>query len=287
MTTSQKPFDLVVLDLDGTILDKRFEGGFSPAVIETIAVVQAAGIPVTIATGRVLDYVRTAAELLAITHPVVTTQGAVVAHPISGEVIFQALLPEEMALQAAQWVDDSGRITAFYLSNGAGGAHIFQNREEHEPDHYDHWLGSPRQLQPLFTELLDDLRKGTAFKFIVYNALNDEPDLTPILQQEFGPALQITRTHELLVEGTAAGVDKGQGLRHLLAHLGIDPSRVMAIGDNDNDIPMLEVAGFSVAMGQAPEKVKAVADWIAPPIEEDGAAVALRKFVLGKMGTGD
>ena len=283
MTSSQRPFDLVVLDLDGTILDKQFEKGFSPAVIEAIAAVQAAGVPVTIATGRIFDYVRTVAEVLAITQPVVTTQGAVVAHPVSGEVIFEALLPETIAHQVARWVDESGRVTALYLNNGQGGASIYQNREELASHHYDHWFGTPRHLHASFSELLGREGAQPAFKFIVFNALADEEDLTPALQETF-PELHITRTHDLLVEGTAAEVDKGQGLLHLLEHLGIDPARVMAVGDNDNDIPMLEVAGFAVAMGQASPKVKAVADWVAPPIEEDGAAVALQRFVLEKMG---
>jgi Cof subfamily protein (haloacid dehalogenase superfamily) len=284
VTTLQRPFDLVVLDLDGTILDKRFENGFSPEVIATIAEVQAMGIPVTIATGRIFDYVRATAQFLAITLPVVTTQGAIVAHPITGEVICETLLPIDTAHQVARWIDESRCVTAFYLSNGQGGAHIYQNREDLDaPGHdYDHLFGYPRQMQPLFAELLAEGSPHTALKFIIFNELGRERDLVPLLEEQFGATLHVTRTHNLLVEGTAPGVDKGQGLRRLLEHLDIDPARVMAVGDNENDIPILEMVGFSVAMGQASDKVKAVADWIAPPLEEDGAAVAMRKFVLGQ-----
>jgi hydroxymethylpyrimidine pyrophosphatase-like HAD family hydrolase len=63
--------------------------------------------------------------------------------------------------------------------------------------------------------------------------------------------------------------------------LGVDPQRVLAIGDNDNDIPLLEAVGFGVAMGESSPGLRAVADWIAPPIEGDGAAVALEQWVLG------
>ncbi|MFN3333312.1 MAG: HAD family hydrolase, partial [Caldilinea sp.] len=79
---------------------------------------------------------------------------------------------------------------------------------------------------------------------------------------------------------TAPGVDKGSGLRRLCNLLGVDIRRVMAIGDSDNDIPMLEAAGFAVAMGNAGEHVKAIADWVAPTIDEDGAAVALQRWIL-------
>jgi hydroxymethylpyrimidine pyrophosphatase-like HAD family hydrolase len=66
--------------------------------------------------------------------------------------------------------------------------------------------------------------------------------------------------------------------------MGVDPQRVLAIGDSENDIPMLQAAGFGVAMGNAIAPLKAIADWVAPPIEEDGAAVALRRWVLGEDG---
>ena len=55
---------------------------------------------------------------------------------------------------------------------------------------------------------------------------------------------------------------------------------VLAIGDSDNDIPMLRAAGFGIAMGNAAPHVKAVARWVAPAIEEDGAAVALQRWIL-------
>ncbi|MEZ4633961.1 MAG: HAD hydrolase family protein [Caldilineaceae bacterium] len=162
MSQPSRPFDLVALDLDGTILDKRFESGFSPNVVETIARVQAAGVPVTELPRRnVLGYVREAAQRLAIQLPVVTTQGAVVAHPRTGEVIFEALLPADLALAVAAWVDQSGPVTALYLSDGHGGAHIYQNREEDAPEFYDHWLGAPRQIHTGFHELL---RNGRAHR---------------------------------------------------------------------------------------------------------------------------
>lgn len=56
----------------------------------------------------------------------------------------------------------------------------------------------------------------------------------------------------------------------------------MTIGDNANDIEMVKYAGIGVAMGNGAEELKLCADWIAPPIEADGAAVALEKFILSR-----
>ena len=273
-------YDLVVLDLDGTILEKEFEGGYSPRVRQAIAAVQASGVPVTIATGRTLDFVRTQTPLLGITTPVVTTQGAVVGDPISGEVFYEADMPLDVARAVAAWADATRRVTIFYFSNRDGTTTLYQNREVWQPAIYDHWFGMPRRIQPSLSALLA-ASDHPPLKFISVNDASAEADLTPILQEQFGPTMLMTRTHALLIEGTAAGVDKGSGLLHLLERLQIAPQRVLAVGDNENDIPMLKIAGMGVAMGQATAKVKAAAQWIAPSIAQDGAAVAMEKFVLG------
>jgi Cof subfamily protein (haloacid dehalogenase superfamily) len=278
-------YDLVVLDLDGTILEKDFPGGYTQRVRQTIAAVQAMGVPVTIATGRTLDYVRTQTPLLGITTPVVTTQGAVVGDPVSGEIFFEADMPLDVARAMAAWADATGRVTIFYFSNRDGTTTLYQNREVWAPEVYDHWFGTPRRIQPNLSALLA-ASDHPPLKFISVNDASAEPDLTPLLQEQFGPTMHMARTHALLIEGTAAGVDKGSGLLHLLEKLNIPPHRVLAVGDNENDIPMLKIAGMGVAMGQATDKVKAAAQWIAPSIIQDGAAVAMEKYVIRDWGLG-
>lgn len=78
----------------------------------------------------------------------------------------------------------------------------------------------------------------------------------------------------------AGGIDKGEGLRFLLNHLGISPEEVLAMGDGGSDIPLLQAAGIGVAMENATEGVKAAADFVTASCDEDGVAVALEKFVL-------
>lgn len=280
---SQRPFDLVVLDLDGTILDLYHHRPVSQAVQETLAAVQAAGIPVAIATGRTLDYVRANIAHLGITAPVVATQGAVIGDPQTGKILYEADIPLELARAAAAWLDSHPFITALYFLNPDGRMDIVQNRAGPEPDFYDHVFGRPRRFHPTFSDLLvdDDVRPPLKF-IIVEDAATEGVDLIGELRARFSPGLTITRTHPRLVEGTAQGVDKGAGVVRLCQLLGVDPARALAIGDSDNDIPILEAVGFGVAMGNASANLMAVADWVAPPIDEDGAAVALRRWVLGQ-----
>ena len=84
------------------------------------------------------------------------------------------------------------------------------------------------------------------------------------------------------IEINAAGVNKGRGLLELGVLLGIRREEIMVCGDGDNDVSMLEEAGFGVAMGNAEEQVKAVADYITCSNDDEGVARAIEKFVLGR-----
>jgi Cof subfamily protein (haloacid dehalogenase superfamily) len=280
--TAQRPFDLVILDLDGTILDLYHHRPISPIVCDTIAAVQRAGVPVSIGTGRTLDYVRTHVAHLGITTPVITTQGAVIGDPVSGQILAETHIPLDLARAAVAWIDAQPYITALYFTDGEGHTHIYQNRSGTMPDFYDHVFGLPRAYRDPFLPMLEQDDAHPPIKFIVVND-PAEGDIAPELHSRFSPGLTITRTHPILVEGTAEGVDKGRGLLRLCELLQIDPARVLAIGDSDNDIPLLATAGCGIAMGNATPGVLQVADWVAPPVEQDGCAVALQTFVLDAL----
>ncbi len=279
-----RPFDLVVLDLDGTILDLYRHAPISEAVASTIATVQAAGIPVTIATGRTLDYVRQHIVQLGITTPVVTTQGAVVGDPVTGQILRQTTIPLRLARQAIEWIDAQPYVTALYFNDDDGHIQIYQNRAGEDPEFLDHVFGFPRSIQTPFAPLLEAEAARSPLKFIVVEDRERYGvDLVAELKARFSPNLTITRTHPRLVEGTAHGIDKGLGVLHLCELLSINPQRVLAIGDSDNDIPMLEAVGFGVAMGNSTAGVVAAAQYTAPSVENDGVAVALQELVLSRL----
>jgi HAD superfamily hydrolase (TIGR01484 family) len=117
-------------------------------------------------------------------------------------------------------------------------------------------------------------------------ALSDDTEvidrLLGNLRQQFTPAeLYLTKSVATFFEATNPLVNKGTGVRYLAEELlKIDAANVMTIGDNFNDVEMLEYAGLGIAMGNAPADVQAVAQWVAPTVEQDGAAVAIEKFLL-------
>ena len=85
------------------------------------------------------------------------------------------------------------------------------------------------------------------------------------------------------VDFTRVGVDKGTAARALASMLGIEPGQMAAVGDSYNDLPMLRAAGLAIAMADAPEELKAVADHVCPSAEQDGLATAIDEFVLPAM----
>ncbi len=280
------PFDLVVLDLDGTVQDLFQAGVATPRVRAAIAAVQATNIPLTVGTGRTLDYVRTSAAYLNLTYPVITAHGGVVGDPRTGEIYAETSIPMAIAQEMAAWLDATQTITTLYINNAEGHTGLYQNRWAAEADDrmfHDHVFGTPRTLQPQFQPLFTPPHARPPMKFLSDNDPEREADILPTLVERFGDTLYITRSHPRLVEGMARGVNKGQGLLHLCELLQVDPGRVLAIGDNDNDIPLLQTAGFGVAMGNASPGLKAIADWVAPSIEEDGVAVALEHWLLAKL----
>lgn len=276
-------FDLVVLDLDGTIQDLFQAGVATPRVQAALAAVQAAGIPLTVATGRTLDYVRTHSAYLNLTYPVITTHGAVIGDPQTGKLYAEVTMPLAVAAEVAAWLDAARIVTTLYINDDQGHTHLYQNRPADDPtlqNFHDHVFGAPRTLYPDFQRLFNQPGARAPLKFLSDNDPVTATDIGPTLVARFGEALYITRSHPRLVEGMAQGVNKGQALCQLCALLQIDPQRTLAIGDNDNDIPLLQAAGYGVAMGNATPGLKAVANWVAPSIEEDGAAVALENLVL-------
>lgn len=117
-------------------------------------------------------------------------------------------------------------------------------------------------------------------------ALSDTAELVTemlkIFKDRYTPQqLYLTKSVATFFEATNPIANKGTAVKHLAENiLGFDRSQVLAIGDNFNDLEMIEYAGIGVAMGNSPEGLQPLADWVAPNVEDDGAAVAIEKFVL-------
>jgi hydroxymethylpyrimidine pyrophosphatase-like HAD family hydrolase len=102
--------------------------------------------------------------------------------------------------------------------------------------------------------------------------------LRPRLAERFGSRIYVARTLRTFLEVMAAGVSKGRGLALALEHRGLAPGGVIALGDEENDLPLFDAAGFSVAPANAKDKVREAADRVVGSNAEDGVAVFLEEF---------
>lgn len=268
-------YDLVVLDLDGTLLDPHREAPVRPAVRQAVLRTLERGVGVTLATGRTWDYAQTRICELGLSLPIVSSHGATLV-AADGTILHEERLEDALAERLARLCADLPQVFSFYFRHRHTSQLVIrQNRAIGPMEVYHHLLGSQTRVDP---DLLAYLADHQVLKFVVFD---QDPQATERWGAWAGPGAQVSRTHHLLVEGTAPGIDKGVGLRRLVDHLGLDPRRVLVVGDNYNDLPMFAVAGTSVAMGQSPAQVLAAADWIAPSFEEDGVAAALEHFIYG------
>lgn len=268
------PFALLALDLDGTTVNHDME--VSPRVLRAIRMAMDRGVLVTIATGRNVPSTRPFVEQFDVNAPVICQQGGVIYDYRSETALRRITLPhaltcELIALegQHPEWRAVMYQDDRIFVTDGEFFRHI------HSLVGFD-----PAVVHDLCAVL--DGRDADKVLFTVEP--EDAPRALAHLRALVGDRATVVQSHARFVEVNPLGADKGSALQWLAGRLGVPRERVMAIGDQGNDATMVAWAGFGVAMGNGNDATKAVADWIAPGIEEDGAAVAIERFVLSEGG---
>lgn len=265
---------LIALDIDGTLVNRELQ--FSPRVKDVIARALDRGLIVTLATGRGPSPTDYFAEQLGLTAPLVTLQGGVIYDHLRRQALHETRLTPDVI----PWIVGHARARGWHL-----------HFETTDLVYMPYGVETPDELAALFrvanlTRVKDFLSgmPEPPHKFIVSVRRPAERDgvlhTLQALVQADGLALDVFPSHPVLVEGLPAGVNKAAGLAWLAARLGVAREDVLAVGDNDNDILMLRWAGVGAAMGDGSPGALAAADWVAPGLDEDGAAAAIEKFAL-------
>ena len=249
MRQSPISYAALLVDLDGTLMSTDT---VSPRVAAAVGRV-AALIPVSIATGRRSSDVINYARRLELTAPQISNGGATLLDPASGNILWNRALPESRARQIVEWVD--ARAVNFIATHPCG--------DVTNPADIVHWDLTRISAMDLPESQADELAASFAAA----------PDLNVV-------KVYLHYNGWWAVDFTGAGVNKGAAAGQLAQLLAVEPSRFIAAGDSFNDLPMLEVAGLRIVMASAPPELKAIADYIAPAVEEDGLAVAIEELVL-------
>jgi hydroxymethylpyrimidine pyrophosphatase-like HAD family hydrolase len=270
--------ELVVLDIDGTILGRDHRRA-SDRVADAIHATVAKGVPVALCSGRPLTSIAKIAATLDLPGPHVAFDGALVGTP-GATPIYRLPLTHAAArglVVAARAID---LVVELYLPE----AHYVDAINEESVVH-----GQVIDVPPTawsLDEVLASSQEGDVVKGQVIG-IGDEgrAKIRSVEAQglplRFGWAKPPPGVGDRdYVNVTNPGVSKGVAVRELAAALGVPLERVMGVGDGPNDAPLLEVSGLAVAMGNAEEPLKRIADVVVPSVHEDGLAVALERYVL-------
>jgi len=262
---------LLALDLDGTLMDDDMVIR-SRRVRRAVAAAQRQGVVVTLATGRMFDFTLPFARELAITEPLICYQGGLIQAPDSDVPLYRAMMEPALVREVLELRAERGWHFVLYADGD-----VFLDERRHPDSFYHDMLG---QRLVWVEDLHVVLEQHEPVKFIIFVEPHEAEHVEAELRQKFENRMELARSHAHIVEGNPPGVSKGDALRRLAAHLGVSQVEVMAVGDQNNDASMIAWAGLGVAMGNGSSTVKAIADWIAPSVDKDGAAVAIERFIL-------
>ena len=265
---------IVSIDVDGTLHNSK--NSISPKTVETVKKAVKQGVQIVITTGRPFPGVVPILDELEITgddHYVITFNGGTV-QTASGKIISQTEMNRE----------DFDEL--FEFSKTQTGSH-FQLETNQFAETINHQINPFAQKENYLVNL--PLRVHDADKLpndlpLIKAMFNGESKQLDKIQANFPTKLQerinMLRGASYNLEFVSLETSKGNGLTMLAEKLGVDMQDTMAIGDQGNDLSMLQVAGIAVAMGNGIDQLKEIADFITEDNDNDGVAVALEKFVL-------
>ena len=272
------PIGLIALDLDGTLIGEDLV--LRPRTVAAIRAARERGVAVSIVTGRMTTSALPYARELGLVDPLVAYQGALVralpppgADPRLGRILAHRPLAPDAARDVIAWSKEVGlephvnHLERFVIQ-----------ADDPRAEDYSSFLGAR-------AEVVDDLRawlRGPVSKVISVAAASD-PIPESILaegRRRFAGRAAVTISHPRFLEFLAPGVSKLVGVRHLARRAGVPLGRVLAVGDQFNDLEMLAGAGHGAAMSGAPLGVRAAARYLAPPLADDGTAQLIELLVL-------
>lgn len=269
---------MIGLDLDGTLLTSRKELTENTKRVLKDAI--DAGIQVLVATGRPFTGIPKELQEFPGIHYALTSNGARVLNTDTGELLIEQLLPLESAKKALHIFQKYDTLSEVYF-DGQGYADQAKldnvGKYHHDPNMWN-YVRTTRKAVPDIWQVVAaenrDMDKVQALFADMDERAAAWKELSELKELELVGSLSYN------IEINAAGVNKGTALIALGKMLGIPRESIMACGDGDNDVYLMQEAGLGVAMSNAQDKVKTAADYITASNDEEGVARAIEKFAL-------
>lgn len=268
-------YNLLVVDLDGTLVSAH--GSISEADKKALTEVRAQGVIVALSTGRVIEACRNFIVELNLNGVHIFFDGALL-YDLNNRTIVEA---QPIPFETLKSAVDFARANAIYLELYTIDRYFVEEITWAEKIHRE-FFGLTATLADFDTTIRQE--KIIKCELMIHN---DEEDRKARLflgyfeGKLYGSAARTPAYPDMrFINVVVPTVSKGASLEKLASHLGFNMSQVMVIGDGTNDLPLLEKAGLKIAMGNAREELKAVADDITLSVDESGVAAAINKYLL-------
>jgi Cof subfamily protein (haloacid dehalogenase superfamily) len=260
--------EALACDLDRTLI--TVDGVLRPRTKRALRAARAACLHVVIVTGRMFRSVLPYVEEAGRDDPVVCYQGAVVAEPRTGEFLLHEPIPLDTALEAINAVVAESFHLNCYVDDELFVAEVtpqarayadFQHLPIHTVGPLREWLDWPPT------------------NLVVVGEPVELDGLEQRLKQRFAGRLYISKSLPYFLELASPNVTKASGLRFVAEHAEFSLAQTIAFGDGENDVELLEAAGYAVAVANAHDRVLSVADYVCPSADEEGVAQVIEAYL--------
>jgi Cof subfamily protein (haloacid dehalogenase superfamily) len=241
-----------------------------PRTRAAITAARAAGIHVVLVTGRMFQSVRRYALEAGIDDPVVCYHGAVVAEPGSGRWLRHVPIPLELARETIAALNEEGFGLNCYVDDELYVAEVTEAAKRYA--NFQHI-----ELHPV-GDLLDWLDRPPT-KLVVIDDPHVLDDLKQRMLERFADRLYISKSLPYFLEFASPDVTKAAGLEFLAEHLAFTRERTVAFGDGENDIELVDWAAYGVAVANADDRVKEIANFVCPSVDDEGVAQVLEAYL--------
>ena len=256
---------LVATDIDGTIFIPEKE--FTPAVKECITTLNNKGIKVVLVTGRMNAAASKIAKDLGLNTPVVSYQGGLVVE--NDQKLYERYLTEEQTERILAWARSENIHINLYNDDI-----LYSESECYEVQRYCSNLHTEHTIKKF-----SEIRKDKINKLLAIDYSN--PDRITRYEkelQETFPDLYIVKSTPYFLEFSNPEASKKCAVEFLQKYWNLKKEEILTIGDQNNDIALLQAGGLKIAMGNATDELKAEADYITDSVYEDGFVRAMEKF---------
>jgi Cof subfamily protein (haloacid dehalogenase superfamily) len=267
-----EPIRLVVSDIDGTLVDKQKQ--LTPATADAVLRLERAGVGFTVISARPMSGIMPIAETLAIDAPMAAFNGGIIfrrdgsiaEHHVIDPDVVRGVMAIAADAPVDIWVFADDR---WYASTEVG-------------HHVDSERVSSNQA-PVIVEDFSDLYERADKVTFVSDDHAMLADLAERCKAAHGADATIAQSQVYYLDVTALAANKGDGLAALARTFDQPLAAVAVMGDQYNDVPMLERAGLAIAMGNAPDLVKAIAHQVTTGNDVDGVAHAIETIIFPRL----